>query len=421
MSAVFRLNLLVSAVFVLAMLLSLYGLVQQGEKDIDREVGSSIRFADRLMSQAQDNEGLRDILMRGEVRHVRFYRSPEAAPPLEDEVPGWFVRLLYSEDTADAYRRVYPQADGGFIYLHAAPEDEIVEVWESALALMSLFLAGALFVNLAIVWGVNQRLKPIAQLLRSLEHKLAGHEPHRDLPQYPLDEANRLARHFDQVMRSLEKEQHSNNQLTRQLMELQEQERKRVAHALHDDLGQYLTGIRAQAFVIAQKSDCPELAAETANKIISHCDEMQTSFRDLIRDLHPVILEQLGLRDALANLANQWQSSSGIPCRLQLAGGLPELGRERTRHLYRLIQEALHNVARHARASEVLLSLQQADDNTLCLRVIDDGCGLKAGSEPGIGMRSMHERARYLGSRLCLASADNGGTCLSLQISLEAS
>lgn len=217
---------------------------------------------------------------------------------------------------------------------------------------------------------------------------------------------------------ALEQERQGNEQLTRQLMKLQESERGRLAHTLHDDLGQYLTGIRAQAFVISQVSERPEQVAETAQRIIQHCDEMQQSFRHLIRDLHPVILEQLGLGDALRNLVEQWQQTSGVQCHLQLPAPFPELSGDFASHLYRLAQEALHNVDRHARASEVSLVLTHLP-GSLRLQLKDNGSGLRADSRPGVGMRSMHERARCLGSALQLDSVAGGGTTIRLEIPLE--
>ena len=415
MKAVLRLNLLVSAVFLLAMLLSLFGLVRQGERDIEREIGASISFVEQMIAAAQADVSRLQPLLNGNSRHIRFYLNQLPQNSVETEVPQWFVELLYPDGAITERPWSYPLKDGQVLYVLAAPEDEIDEVWESALALMMLFLMGALLSNLAIAWGVWQGLKPIVQLLKSVEQDRAGHD---EVPTYPLPEANRLARHFDRMAQALEQEQQSNNQLTRQLMELQEQERTRLAHTLHDDLGQYLTGIRAQAFIISQTANRPEVVEVTAQRIIDHCDDMQNSFRSLIRDLHPVILDQLGLREALSNLAEQWQANSGIHCRVELPKSLPELGREKTSHLYRLIQEALHNVARHSAASEVHLSLQQGDD-VLYLQVADDGCGLNADSKPGIGMRSMHQRARYLNSRLQLDSASSGGTRIYLQIPLE--
>lgn len=414
----FRLNLLVTAIFLLALLLSLFGLIRQGKKDIAREVGAGLHFAGQLVELAARDRNRLQLILESETRHVRFYLNQIPAVSPELDVPGWFQDLLQPESLQTDQPRSYALPAGDTLYVVAAPADEIDEVWESALALSLLFLAGALLSCLAITWGVRQRLKPIDHLLERLEQTSSSGFQTR-LQHYPLPEADRLAGHFNRMADALEQERHGNEQLTRQLMQLQESERGRLAHTLHDDLGQYLTGIRAQAFVISQASDQVDVVEQHADRIIRHCDDMQQSFRHLIRDLHPVILEQLGLADALRNLAEQWRESSGLNCHLQLPSPFPGLGGDAASHLYRLVQEALHNVNRHADASEVALVISHQDDR-LSLQLTDNGTGLAPQSRPGVGMRSMQERARCLGSALQLESVAGGGTTIRLDIPLEA-
>lgn len=414
-----RLNLLVSAVFLMALILSLFGLIRQGKKDITREVGAGLHFAGQMVALASDQQAHLRTLLASDTRHIRFYLTPlpDVAAEPDEGPPRWFSDLLLPTQLLAEGPQAYSLDGGDTLYVVAAPEDEIDEVWESALALSLLFFSAMLLSCLAITWGVRQGLKPVTQLLEWLEQSSTGGFRTR-LQQYPLPHANQLACHFGQMADALEQERQGNAQLTRQLMMLQESERGRLAHTLHDDLGQYLTGIRAQAFVITQVSERPEQVTETAQRIIQHCDEMQQSFRHLIRDLHPVILEQLGLGDALRNLAEQWQQTCSVQCHLQLPAPFPELNGDSASHLYRLVQEALNNVSRHARASEVSLVLAQ-QPGSLLLQLKDNGSGLNADSRPGVGMRSMHERARCLGSALQLDSVAGGGTTIRLEIPLE--
>ncbi|MBE9397917.1 sensor histidine kinase [Pontibacterium sp. N1Y112] len=419
MKGLLRLNLLVSVVFVLAFVLTLFGLIRQGEKDIEREIGASIHFAEQMIEAAQYDPSRLQPLLNGNTRHIHFYLNHlPAAYDRDNDVPAWFSDLLQPKGAFVARPWRYPLMNGELLYVVATPDDEIDEVWESALMLAGLFLGGALLSNLMIFWGVRQGLKPISKILETLEQEKSGPFCTR-LQHYSMPEADQLADHFNRMAEALEQEQYGNRQLTKQLMELQESERTRLAHTLHDDLGQYVTGIRAQAYMICQAADQQLVVEKTAERIVGHCDEMQKSFRHLIRDLHPVILHQLGLKDALCNLAEQWQESSGIPVKLEMANAFPELEPERAGHLYRLVQEALHNVTRHAQATVAELSLVM-HGSRLQLRVIDNGCGLMPQSKPGIGMRSMHERARYLGGVLQLESVSGGGTKISLSMPVEA-
>ena len=420
MKGLLRLNLLVSLVFVIAFMLTLFGLIRQGEKDIEREIGASIHFAEQMIEAVQYDPSRLQPLLNGSTRHVRFYLDEiNTEEEADEEVPRWFSNLLQPEGAFLERPWRYPLSNGQQLYVVAMPDDEIDEVWESALMLAVLFLGGALLSNLMIFWGVRQGLKPIGQLLSTLEQgPVKGGRFQPKLQQYSSPETQQLAKHFHRMAEALEQEQNGNRQLTRQLMELQESERTRLAHTLHDDLGQYLTGIRAQAYMIKQAASQQQIVEQTAERIVGHCDEMQQSFRHLIRDLHPVILHQLGLRDALCNLAEQWRDTSQIELDVELDEQLPTLETERAGHLYRLIQEALHNVTRHARATKANLRLSKSSGE-LRLEVRDNGCGLLPESVPGVGMRSMHERARYLGGVLQLESVSGSGTTIQLNMPLK--
>ncbi|WP_027856606.1 sensor histidine kinase [Marinobacterium jannaschii] len=421
MKAPLRLHLLVSLLFLVSMVLTLYGLISQGRKDIAREIGASIHVAEQMIEAADYAPERLGPLLNGTTRHIRFYlnSAPQSDPETlaDSDIPAWFYQLIWQQSHIFSRPWRYPLDNGQTLYVVAAPADEIDEVWESAWLLAMLFVGAALLSNIAVWIAVRQGQQPIQQMLKELECK-PSHPFSTGLERYPQPEARRLAGHFNRMAEALQREQSDKRQLSRQLMALQEKERTRLAHLLHDDFGQYLTGIRAQAFMIDKVSGQPELVATTAKQIIQHCDAMQGGFRHLIRDLHPVILSKLGLTEALQSLADQWQEASGISLRLTISDGLPELNTEHSSHIYRLVQEALHNIRRHADATVAEVMLCRSAEQ-LTLRVSDDGNGLSPDAEPGIGMHSMHERARYLGGALKLDSVAGGGTRISLNISLE--
>ena len=220
------------------------------------------------------------------------------------------------------------------------------EVWESAKLIILLFLASAIGSNFAVYWGVKKGLKPVDDFLQGLNHIREGHLGAR-LQHYNLPEVNEMAEHFNAMADSLEHQQNENRHLSRELMDVQEKERAYLARELHDDLGQYVTGIRAQAFLI-QQAELSAKENQAASLIVSHCEAMQKSFRRLIQDLHPVILDQLGICKATSDFVEQWQITHGIECQLNLCDTPPVLPFEHTIHIYRLIQEALNNVAQHS-------------------------------------------------------------------------
>lgn len=418
MRAVARLNVLVFAAFLLALLLSLLGLMRQAKTDIQRELSAAMALGDQLVAAALEHPQQLQALLGVELRHLRLFKLPAGTSPQvlpSSEVPSGFAKQVWPEAMPQLERRI-PLADGSTLVLMADPADELEEVWESALQVLALFIGGGLLSMLAITWGVSQGMRPVGQVLAALDQIQQGCFTAR-LGAYSVPEANRLASHFNRMAAVLEREQADNRHLTRELMALQEKERAYLARELHDDLGQYLTGIRAQAYLIGQIADHPDKVAQTAPRIVQDCEAMQQGFRRLIRGLHPVILQPLGLEESLRSLAEQWQRSCGIDCRLAI-DSLPLLDEESSTHLYRLLQEALNNVARHARASQVEIEIVPVDQ-ALQVRVRDNGIGLATDYRPGVGIRSMHERARYMGAQLRLISARPSGLCLDLTLPLN--
>lgn len=225
-----------------------------------------------------------------------------------------------------------------------------------------------------------------------------------------------LAEHSNRMAAALEQAQADNSQLTQALLALQEQERTRLAQALHDDLGQYLAGIRAQLCLLRRVAEQPALVTQTAHDLDLNCERLQQGFRALVHDLYPVALHCMPLAEAFGLLVSQWQASQGIECRLRVGEHLPELPRASRTHLYRLLQEALTNIARHAGASQVRVRLQRSAKKGLRLFIRDNGCGAQQPPRPGVGLHSMAERARSLGGELRIFSRPGGGWALALNI-----
>ncbi|MNC53268.1 Sensor histidine kinase LiaS [compost metagenome] len=165
-------------------------------------------------------------------------------------------------------------------------------------------------------------------------------------------------------------------------------------------------------------ADQPNVVAQTTRTLELDCERLQQGFRALVHDLYPLALQHMPLAEAFGLLVSQWQASQGIDCRLRVGEQLPALpGASRT-HLYRLLQEALTNVARHAGASQVRVRLQRSPKG-LRLFIRDNGCGAHQPQRPGVGLHSMAERARSLGGELRIFSRPGGGWALALNIPQE--
>lgn len=208
-----------------------------------------------------------------------------------------------------------------------------------------------------------------------------------------------------------------NRQLARHTLEVQESERRALAHDIHDDMGQYLTAIRLGAAVLKHHTDSS--VREAMGRIEGNATHVQNRLREQLRRLRPVILDTDGVQDALAMLIAHWQTENPETAyTLDIAPGIPVLGDEMNTAIFRIVQEALTNAARHAAARHVRTSLT-CDAAVLHLRISDDGRGLRSGPNGGgFGLIGMRERAHALSGTVNLECPEVGGFVVEVSLPL---
>ena len=259
-------------------------------------------------------------------------------------------------------------------------------------------------------------VRPAFGPLRTVADAMRRWDPLAPGPRVPVvggPDVATLARTFNEMLERLEAERRES---ARQALRVQEGERTRVARELHDEVGQTLTAMMLQIESLAAK--IPEDLRDELDELRETARLGATDVRRIAVRLRPEALEDLGLQSALSALATSFGEHAGlrIDRRLQRVEALSE---EQELVIYRVAQEALTNVARHARASSVELSLEQAAD-VVTLRVCDDGRGLPSDT-PGstTGFRGMRERAMLIGAQLSIVSPETGGTEIILRVPLE--
>jgi two-component system CheB/CheR fusion protein len=217
----------------------------------------------------------------------------------------------------------------------------------------------------------------------------------------------------------------SRQRLERHLVQVGEKRRRRFGQDLHDGLGQYLTGLgmMSQGLVLALRQKLPELAAQ-AERLQRVAGEAQIESKRLASSLYPVTLEKLGLRAAIEELMRYCQERDGVQCRIDVQPpDLPDFPAAQAIHLYRIVQEALHNAVRHGNASQIDIELH-TDATTLHLRVRDDGGGFDptaASAADSLGFHLMRQRAAVLGAQLDVTSSPGHGSEISVQLPLSTS
>ncbi|HEY7149430.1 MAG TPA: sensor histidine kinase [Gaiellaceae bacterium] len=223
------------------------------------------------------------------------------------------------------------------------------------------------------------------------------------------DEVGRVVGAFNRMLDRLEQERQES---ARRVLVAQEAERVGIARDLHDEVGQVLTGVLLQLNSIA----------ETAPEHRADLDEARSSVRralDEVRrissELRPEMLEHLGLVSALTELATTFARLAGVRVERDLATSLPKLAPEVELAVYRIAQESLTNIARHAQASQVTITLDSGHDRVV-LRVVDDGRGFGGDPVEHGGLRSMRERALLVGGALAIKNAPDGGVEIRLEV-----
>lgn len=215
-----------------------------------------------------------------------------------------------------------------------------------------------------------------------------------------------------------------NRRLAQQYVELQEMERKALARELHDELGQYLNVIKLDAVGLRDDSQASQAVTHRrASTIVENCSHIHGALATLIRELRPTGLDELGLAAALEHCVETWRPRMpGVSLRLDIAGDFSALPESITVTLYRLVQEALTNVAKHASAHNVDVRLERAgargaDDDRIAVAVADDGVGTSPGLPTrGLGLIGMRERVMALQGKLLFTSSPGRGFELSALI-----
>ena len=222
--------------------------------------------------------------------------------------------------------------------------------------------------------------------------------------------------------RAQEELQHSFEQLralTARLQVIREEERKSVAREIHDELGQALTAIKIDLASLMRESPADEQQQrKRADSILELVDQTIQSVRRISTELRPGILDDLGLVAALEWAAEEFQARTGTRCRLDLPGDDIEIDQECATAMFRIFQETLTNVARHANASEVGVRLAK-ENGHLTLEVHDNGRGIGKEQLAGgrsLGLLGMRERAALLGGELVILGAPEKGTTVRVRI-----
>ena len=271
-----------------------------------------------------------------------------------------------------------------------------------------IVLGGLVITVIANALLLRRMVAPLERLAQRMD-TVDLLRPGQRLPVDRSDEIGRVLAAFNRMLDRLERERRQSGQ---RVLAAQEAERIGIARDLHDEVGQLLTGALLQLNSIAERAPAHREELDEARQAVRRAlDEV----RRISSELRPEMLEQLGLVSALTELSTTFERVSGVRVERQLDPSLPKLAPETELAVYRIAQESLTNVARHAKASRVTIALEPGHDSVV-LRVIDDGRGFDGAPEEHGGLRSMRERALLVEGALAIKDGAHGGVEIRLEV-----
>jgi two-component system, NarL family, sensor histidine kinase UhpB len=283
--------------------------------------------------------------------------------------------------------------------------------WKFLLLAMAIILV--LLVNLLML---RRRFSPLEQLIERVEAvdpaKSSDLEYPATGPFEPTEEVDRLAASFRRLLQRIDAERRRSGRL---VLRAQEEERRRLARDLHDEVNQALTAILLRLEALGQAAP-PELGDEVGElkKLVNRAME---ELLQLARQLRPSALDDHGLFSAIVGHARRFSADTGIKSEVNTHGEHAMLEMDQEIAVYRIAQEALNNVAQHSKAESVEIDISAERGGGVSMRVRDDGKGFDpALRNGGLGLGGMAERARLVGGRLDIRSAPGDGTELTLVV-----
>lgn len=375
-----------------------------------------------LPAGANEDESLRQLATNlGALRHVRIMfakdaRAVAAAQLAPDQsrltAPEWFYALVGARPNLVVLAAMIDGRHLGDFVIAGDPADEVNEVWQDV---STLAITGGLIVLGALLGAsliLARTLRPLDDYCRALGLLKDGDYSVRAQPLGSPEFVN-LCGNLNALAEALSGLSASNRDLFGRLMTAQEQERKIIAHELHDEIGPHLFALRANASVMrsALTGAGPADLTARATTICGQIEALQETNRRILRQLRPPALDDLGIGPALQSLVDGWREAEpALRVALELPAGFSIRDSNQSLVVYRFVQEALTNIFRHARAKDALITLSHDEaKKSIYIRVEDDGVGFAPDKPIGLGLAGMKERVRGLGGRVNFGSGASGG------------
>ncbi|NOR72176.1 MAG: histidine kinase [Methylomarinum sp.] len=408
--------------------------IWQARQSVSNEVDSSISLALQLIkigigtNKTHQTDWMFRLSRLEQTRHLNIQLKTSSGKIVnvsahsqlnesDETPPDWFINLVLGEYPKIEYPIETFNNKPFKLIIQANPMDEISEVWQESIAFFSSLIVLVFLTFLSVQLVFNKTIKSIHSIIEHLKGIETG-DYQKKLAVFSTREYDDIAKAINHMIDVLDKSEKQNRALTQHSLEIQEEERQRLSQELHDEFGQSLTAIKVMAVSAAhEKSDTAKITAS----MIEICDHLMTVVRSMMKQLHPLILTELGLKATLEDMLHHWEvRNAPTVFTLHYDGAVDEIEQTIVIQIFRVIQESLTNIIRHAQASQVNISLQiSSNPGRLVLSVTDDGQGCDLDQlASGFGLLGMEERIKLLGGDFKIQSQVNKGLQIKAQIPL---
>lgn len=437
-----RLLLGIAVVTLVALVISVAVPLNSVRGDVSRETESSTQLArllhdiNRSIVTAGDFAAARvaaadQILGSQPLRHVKIELVDTdgrvlAMSPTDELQGARLARALLSSAESSVtltYGLQYRGTALGELRVLSNPLSEIAEIEQRVSGDLTVLVLTILAMAASIFFMVRRGLMPVGQIQAALTRLEAGELDTR-LPQFRLKDLDDISQRFNHCAAAMQEAAAQRRELTRRLIDVEEEERKRLARELHDELGQSLTAIKVDAAYIAREAAGTSTKIESCARGIERLtSEIMEIIRGMLARLRPHGLETVGLRDTVQELVNGWQGrvADKFHCTVKFAGPVNSLPADLNITVYRLIQECLTNAVRYSRARTIAIDLsvetgpaaEMPQRVALSVQESELTSAGVSGRTSGSGLLGMRERVEAHGGELRVDIGRSGG--LSLQ------
>ena len=423
MSLKSKLLIYINSLLLIATLIGLLTILMVTQKNVREEVLSTMTLAefaieqgvkknpDFYLFQREDSDlGFSEL---SEIRHlkIQFFNNQdillEETSNTLDEIkppPYWFVFLIEKLSEEIFFSKINIDQRGemtGYILIKPEPIYEYAEIWQQIKVGLWIIGAFLILINIVVLILFSHMIKPINKIIEGFEKLEAGNYKSK-INKSNILELDIIGKKFNSMINNLRQSNDKIHKLSQNLINVQEQEKSELARDLHDELGQSLTALQAEAASIS-KSTKKSSRDDAIFNVIQLSKNMMLSTREIIKKLNLGLIEDLGLESALIELFENWKRRfKGVKFEYKIEDkALRKITKQETAHLYRIFQEALTNIAKHSEPKNIKITVKSLDrGNKTRILISNDGIKSNLANNEGLGLIGIAERVDQINGSL---------------------